>query len=105
MNDFMSEVFHEVRYASTIVSAYDVLFLQPDAVDLREQLDRELLTVWLNFANGAIEYHQMLDTNNNQKPDTAFNEIIALAEAIRLNPASTDEKIRQQINLLRRINR
>jgi hypothetical protein len=105
INDFMSEVFHEVRYASTIPSAYDVLFMQQNRGDARQQLDRELLTTWLNFANGAIEYHQRLDTNNNHKPDTAFAEIIASAEAIRLNPASTDAKIRHQKNLLHRINR
>ena len=105
ISDFMSEVFHEVRYASTIASAYDVLFMQQNRGDAREQFDRELLTAWLNFANGAIEYHQMLDTNNNHKPDTAFAEIITSAEVIRLNPASTDAKIRQQKNLLHRINR
>lgn len=91
INDFLSAVFNEARDASTIASAYDVLFMKQNQGDAKEQFDRELLTVWLNFANGSIEY-------------AAFSDVTATAEAVRLDPNATEAEIRDQKNILHQTN-
>ena len=40
-----------------------------------QQLDRQLLTAWLNFANGAFEYGELVDTDGNGVGDTAFSVV------------------------------
>jgi len=87
---FMSTVFDEARDASTIEMAYDVLFLKQNQGSEIEQFDRELLTVWLNFANGALEF-------------TEFSDVVAIAENVRLDPNATDKEIREQTNILHHI--
>ncbi len=53
--NFMSSVFSEVRDAHDIPSAFLVL-KPPPGIDPRiRDFDRELLTAWLNFANGGID--------------------------------------------------
>jgi hypothetical protein len=102
INDYLSGIFDEVRDASTIESASDVLSIDQNQSDAKEQFDSELLTVWLNFANGAIEYHQLLNVDGR---NAEFAEIVAYAEAIRRDPMATDVEIRRQRNILRSINR
>lgn len=101
---FMSTVFNEVTDASTVAKAFNVLFVGGNNGSATEQLDRQLLTAWLNFANGGFEYGQLVDTNNDGTPDTAFSTVMANAEAVRLNPASTADQLRAQKDLLERIN-
>jgi hypothetical protein len=91
MVSYGSTVFNEVRDASTIEQAYDVLFLKQNQGSEREQLDRELLTVWLNIANGAIEFTDVRDG-------------VATAESVRLDPNATDKEIREQTRILHQIN-
>ena len=101
---FMSTVFNEVRDASTVPLAFDVLKIKNNQGDAKQQLDRELLTAWLNFANGAFDLGELVDTNGNGTPDTAFGDVIATAEAVRLNPSSTQAALRAQRDILTRIN-
>jgi hypothetical protein len=91
ITSYMSKVFNEKRDASTIEKAHDVLFLKQNGGSVAEQFDRELLTVWLNFANGAIEL-------------TDLRDIVATAERVRLDPKATDKKIREQTKILHQIN-
>ncbi len=97
---FVSNVFDEARDASTIPNAHDVLFMQHNGGNVVEKLDRQLLTVWLNFANGSIGYLEMFDTGHDGVPDTTLADIMGTAEAVRLNPASTNGQLRQQTRLL-----
>ena len=99
----MSDVFNEARDASTLAKAYDVIFLGGNGGDERQKLDRQLLVNWLNFANGGIEWGEMIDTDNNGSLDTAFADVMANAEAVRLNPASTEAQLRAQRQLLQKI--
>jgi hypothetical protein len=101
---FMSKVFNEVTDASTVANAFNVLFVGGNGGSATQQLDRQLLTAWLNFANGGIEFGQLVDTNGDGTPDTAFSTVLANAESVRLNPASTADQLRTQKNLLERIN-
>jgi len=101
--DHVSTVFNEARDASTIEQAHDVLFLKGNQGSEREKLDRELLVVWLNFANGAIEYLELLDTDKDGVGDTRFSDVVAAAEAVRLDPGATDKELREQTNILHHI--
>jgi hypothetical protein len=101
---FMSTVFNEVRNAATVAAAFDVLKVSQKVETAIEQLDRQLLTAWLNFANGAFDYTELVDTDGNGSADTQFATVMATAEATRLNPASTDAQLRAQRDILQRIN-
>jgi serine protease len=101
---WMSSVFDEARTAATVAAAFDVLAVGGSGGSPTQLLDRQLLTGWLNFANGAIDFGQLVDTNGDGTPDTAFSSLMANAEAVRLNPASTSAQLLAQKDLLERIN-
>jgi hypothetical protein len=85
----MSAVFGEARPASTGAEAYDVL--DADGSDELAKLDRELMTAWLNLANGALEYSQV-------------HGALAAAEAVRLNPAASESQLRAARNQVSELN-
>lgn len=94
----VSRVFHEVRNAATFPAALNVL--DGPSNTSRDRFDRVALTNWLNFANGAWEWNQLLDTNDNGTPDTTFANAMKNAETVRLNPASTNAQIDAQRKIL-----
>ena len=102
---FVSDVFNEVRDASTRPLAHDVIWLGGNGGDERQKLDRVLLVAWLNFANGGIEYDQPLDTTGDGVPDTTFAALMESAEAVRINPASTPAQLRPRGRWCRRSTR
>ena len=63
---FMSSVLHDVTDASTVAKAFDVLFVGGNNGSATQQLDRQLLTSWLNFANGALDLGTLVDTQQGQ---------------------------------------
>jgi subtilisin family serine protease len=97
---FMSNVFHEERDASTLPQAYDVLFMGQNGGSHVKKLDRQLLTVWLNVANGAMGYLDQFDTDGDGSPDTPLADIMATAETVRLDPTSSKRELREQTRLL-----
>jgi hypothetical protein len=99
---YMSRVFDEARDASTADAAYAVLTL-PSRASARDQFDRQLLAIWLNFANGSIAYDELVDTDGRHGVDTPFAEVIATAESVRLDPLATDAQIKAQKKILDRI--
>jgi PKD domain len=100
---YMSAVFNEVRDASTVAAAFDVLNLSHNHGSAIEQLDRQILTAWLNFANGAFDYTELVDTGGKGAAAIPFGTVMATAEAVRLNPASTEAELRAQRHILQRI--
>jgi hypothetical protein len=100
---FMSKVFNEHRDASTIAKAADVLKVN-NTSSAAQLLDRQLLAVWLNFANGAMDLTDLVDTNGNGVPDTTLIAAVTNAETVRLNPASTKQQLLAQKNILESIN-
>jgi hypothetical protein len=98
---FMSTVFSEQRALGTAAQAFDVLSLVGNGGDAEQKLDRELLVAWLNFANGAFDLDEVVDTGSGS--DT-FANVLAAAEAVRLNPASTSKQLLDQRNILARMN-
>jgi len=102
---FLSSVFNGRVDASTIARAASVLKLGgASGASVTQQFDRQLLAAWLNFVNGSIAMDQLVDTNGDAIPDTTFASVIATAEAIRLNPASTSVQLTEQKNILERVN-
>jgi hypothetical protein len=99
----VSNVFSEVRDASTIEAAYDVMHLKQNGGSTIEQLDRELMQAWLNFANGAVGYFELLDTDKDGVGDTPFHEIVAVAESVRLDPDASVGQLKAQIKILHHI--
>ena len=95
---YMSLVFSEQRAAATLAQAYAVLDTGPTK-PLLQLFDVQLLAAWLNFANGAIEYNRLVDTDLDRVADTPFLAAMSAAESVRLNPASTV----QQIDRMKRI--
>ena len=65
---------------------------------------RQLLATWLNFANGSLRWFDLVDTNKDRVPDTPLYQVIATAEAVRLNPASTRSQLLAQEAILKNIN-
>ncbi len=98
ISGFLSRVFNEIRNASTFSAALSVLNDGPTSA--RDRFDRVLLTNWLNFANGAFGYTQLMDTNFNGTPDTQFGVAMKNAETVRLNPAATTAQIDAQRKIL-----
>jgi hypothetical protein len=89
---------------STAAHAFDVMTLSKNGGSSLQKLDRQLLTTWLNFANGSLGLAALVDTNSDTVPDTALATVLATAESVRLNPASTSAQLLAQANLLERIN-
>lgn len=58
-----------------------------------------LLAGWLNFANGAIEWNRLVDTNGDKTPDTPFLSAIETAESLRIKPTAT----RSQVDTMKQI--
>jgi hypothetical protein len=85
----------------TAADAVDVL--QPSSSDERLKLRREILTMWLDYANGAVGYGQLIDANGDGRPDTAFRDVMATAEQVGLNPAASQSQLRDQRQLLAKI--
>lgn len=99
---FVSNVFNEVRDASTIAKAYDVIFVGGNGGDATQLLDRELLVAWLNFANGGFEWAGLVDIGGGvQMP---FVNVMTTAESVRLNPASSKQDLLAQKAILARMN-
>lgn len=83
-----SALFSEARSLASYDDAVDALWTKgtSSADDL---LDRQILTAWLNFANGAFALDEPVDTDGDGVTDTVFGDLMADAEALRLNPART----------------
>ena len=98
-----SAVFSEKVDVSTQDKAANVLFLNL-LLDPKRSLDRQLLAAWLNFANGAFEPNELVDTDSDLKADTPFLEALQNAERVRLDPNATRQQLNAQAAILTCIN-
>lgn len=67
------------------------------------QFDEKALAAWLNFANGAITFDTLVDTDGDGTADTTFGDAMLTAESVRIDPNATDADIREQRDILERI--
>jgi hypothetical protein len=63
----------------------------------------QLLSAWLNFANGAVSFDTPVDTNGDGVADTTWAAAILHAENVANNPASTNAQIKAQKDIVERI--
>ncbi|MEU6999794.1 PKD domain-containing protein [Nonomuraea sp. NPDC046570] len=98
----LSTVFNKTTDVSTRDRAFGVL--ASPSPNLRQRLDAQLLTAWLNFADGAPGLHELVDTNFDLLPDTRFSTAMARAEAARLDPAAGTSTLLAQLRTLNWIN-
>ena len=102
--DRFSRVFNEARDASTIEKAYAILSAPRDGRTV-DRFDQLLLTAWLNVADGAIGYDQLVDTDGDGQADTPFATALDQMETIRLNSSVTDAELTAQRVILERLYR
>lgn len=99
----MSRVFNEARDLSTLPNAYTVLNVSQNQGSAREQLDRELLVLWLNFANGVFGYTEPVDTDGDGVVDLPFNTLMTNVENARLNASTTEDQLKGWTRVLHTI--
>ena len=87
----------------SLANAVDILFVNLNNGDARQLFDRQLMAAWLNFANGAIGFADPVDTNGDGVNDTTFGAALLAAEMVRENPASTEQQLLNQKDILERI--
>ncbi len=95
----MSRVFNERTAAATSAQAYDVLDTSSTSV-IEELFDQQLLANWLNFANGAIEWNQLVDTNSDKRVDTQFLTAMVRAESLRIDPNTSRKQLDAQKKII-----
>jgi len=100
----MSSVFSEETDASDLDAAEEALDPSQSKGEIRVQFDRQLLAVWLNFANGAIEYDEEVDTDFDGIADTELLTFLCEVEAARLDPTTSDSDLEELKDLLEAIN-
>jgi hypothetical protein len=101
--NLLSRVFSEVRPAGTTEQAY-ALLSQPPRGEMRQILDRELLSAWLNFAAGALDPDDSVDTDGDGIADSDFAHVLAAAEDARLDPAATRATLEHHARIVARVN-
>lgn len=104
ITNHMSDVFSEERPLEDFDDASAVLHPSLIGGERTDSLDRQLLAAWLNFAHGAYDLDDLIDTNRDHEADTEFWDVLQDAEAVRLDPDSTSKELRDQRSLLRRVN-
>jgi len=100
----LSSLFSEAVDADSISDAKEVMDPAHSNGDIRVQLDRQLLALWLNLANGAIEYDTLVDTDFDGVPDTQLLDVLCAAEAARLNPATPDSVLESWKDIVEGVN-
>lgn len=100
----VSRVFDEARDASDRPGAIEVLDVSRNDGDMRQHLDRQLLTALLNFANGAYDWDEDVDTEGDGVPDSSFGDAVSDAESVRLDPGADRSALEEQKDILERLN-
>ena len=102
--DFASRVFSELTPAQTLALARSVLNPPTTRTTAAQQLDRQLLAAWLNFANGSVDLTSLVDTNGDRRVDTPFLTVMVTAETVRLAAGSTSAQLVAQKDVVERLN-
>ncbi len=71
---------------------------------MRANATAQALAAWLNFARGGVGWTELIDSNGDRRPDTAFRVVMAQVEAILLNPGASEAQLEQANVLAERVN-
>jgi murein DD-endopeptidase MepM/ murein hydrolase activator NlpD len=81
-----SVVFGEHRPLGGLAGAAEVLNTAGSGGSADEIFDRQLLALWLNFANGAYALDDMVDGSGDGVPDMTLLDLLVAAEELRTDP-------------------
>jgi len=70
----------------------------------RDKALGQTLAAWLNFASGAIDWDEMIDTTGDGAGDTSFGALIAEVESILNNPDATKADLERAKDLAEAVN-
>ena len=76
-----------------------------DPAKTRQKALTQTLAAWLNFAKGAVDLDELIDTDKDGIADTAFSDLIAEVEGILLNPAATKDDLNRAKKLAEAVNK
>jgi hypothetical protein len=99
----VSSVFSDHRVLASITDAVDVIWTRGNSSE-DHLFDRQLLTAWLNFANGAFTLNQMVDSTGDGIPDIHFQDLMNQAENLRTDPVRTRAAVLAMKDVLEHIN-
>ena len=71
----------------------------------REKATAQTLAAWLNFAKGAIDIDELVDTDGDGVVDTSFGDLIAEVESILTNPDATKDDLERAKDLAESVNK
>jgi len=76
-----------------------------DPAKTREKALTQTLAAWLNFAKGAVDLDELIDTDKDGIADTAFSDLIAEVEGILLNQDATKDDLNRAKKLAETANK
>ena len=100
--NFASAVFSEQVPASTIPQARAVMDVSGPS--MRDNAEAQLLAAWLNVAQGAVGWDELVDTDGDGVGDKPFYQVTSEAEAILLNPDATHLELEHAKDLAEAVN-
>ena len=71
----------------------------------REKATAQTLAAWLNFAKGAIDIDELVDTTGDGIGDTEFDDLIAEVEEILTAPNATKDDLERAKDLAESVNK
>ncbi len=86
-----------IESASAVMSA-------ANGPELRDRAVAQLLAAWLNLAQGAVGWDEMIDRDGDGTPDTPFYALVAEAEAILAHPHATHADLVRAKDLAEAVN-
>jgi hypothetical protein len=105
--DFASGVFSE-DVAAAIPAQAQIVFAPGGS--FRDKATRQALAAWLNWASGGVAWDEGIDTDGDLATDTPFHTVIAMVEAVLLDPDATFKELlvakdlAEAVNLLDALN-
>jgi streptogramin lyase len=100
--NFASAVFSEQSPASTLAEAREVMWAS--GPDMRDKAEAQLLAAWLNFANGAVGWAELIDTDGDDVDDMPFYQVVSAAEAILLDADASHAQLVHAKDLAEAVN-
>ena len=71
---------------------------------MRQNATAQTLAAWLNFAKGAVDLEELIDTDDDGIGDTTFGDLIAEVEAILGNEEATKDDLERAKDLAEAVN-
>ncbi|MFP3853498.1 MAG: PKD domain-containing protein [Anaerolineales bacterium] len=97
-----SDYFSEVRSLSSIEEAKEIFDVSGPS--MRSKAEAQLLAAWLNFANGAVDWNQQIDTGDDPLGTASYSQVIQTAEAILLDAEADHQQLERAKDLAETVN-